>query len=86
MQRPSTGASTKGPHPAAVEANPTLTNRVTHNMTYEHQSGHNGVDTGTAAPGVRQPPSVRLATADADLPSLSHGHLVGDSTRPAWRG
>ena len=35
-----TRASTKGPHPAAVETNPTLTNRVTHKMTYEHQSSH----------------------------------------------
>jgi hypothetical protein len=30
-------ASTRGPHPAAAEANPTLTNRVRHKMTYEHR-------------------------------------------------
>jgi hypothetical protein len=29
---------------------------------------------------VKEPRSGRLATADADLPSLSHGHHVGDST------
>ena len=28
----------------------------------------------------------RLATAGADLPSLSYGHLVGDSTGTARRG
>ena len=36
--------------------------------------------------GVEEPRSGRLATADADLPSLSYGHLVGDSTGPASRG
>ncbi|MGZ6588911.1 MAG: hypothetical protein ACXVHX_32110, partial [Solirubrobacteraceae bacterium] len=44
----------------------------------KHQSGHEGVDPRTAAPGVKKPRSGRLATADADLPSLSYGHLVGD--------
>ena len=34
----------------------------------------------------RRPRSGRLATADAHLPSLSYGHLVGDSTGPARRG
>ncbi len=46
----------------------------------------------------RRPPSLRcscrrggatlgrLATADADPPPLSYGHLVGDCTRPARRG
>jgi hypothetical protein len=38
------------------------------------------------AAGVEEPCSGRLATADADLPSLSYGHLVGDSTGPAPRG
>jgi hypothetical protein len=33
--------------------------------------------------GVKQPHSGRLATADAELPSLSYGHLVGDSIDPA---
>jgi hypothetical protein len=35
---------------------------------------------------VEEPRSDRLAMADADLPSLSYAHLVGDSTGPAWRG
>src|SRR5205085_5536383 len=35
---------------------------------------------------VEEPRSGRLGTADADLPSLSYGHLVGDSTDPAQRG
>jgi hypothetical protein len=34
LQRPSTGASTIGPHRAAVEDNPTLTNRVTRGDLY----------------------------------------------------
>jgi hypothetical protein len=52
----------------------------------------------TAGPRVKRPPRGRdrlrrggatlgrLATADADLPSLSYGHLVGDSAGPARRG
>jgi hypothetical protein len=28
----------------------------------------------------------RFRGGHVDLPSLSYGHLVGDSTRPAWRG
>ena len=39
----------------------------------------------TARSRVKQPRSGRLATADADPPSLSHGHLVGDSTGPGRR-
>ena len=35
---------------------------------------------------MKQPRSGGLPTADADLPSLSHGHLVGDSTGPPLRG
>ena len=46
-------------------------------------SGH---DFAVAASGVEEPHSGRLATADADLPSLSYGHLLGDSTGPARRG
>jgi len=34
----------------------------------------------------KRPHSGRLATADADPPWLSHGHLVGDSAGTAWRG
>jgi hypothetical protein len=43
------------------------------------QSGH-GVD--VTGIGVEEPRSGQLATADPDLPSLSYGHLVGDSTGP----
>jgi hypothetical protein len=41
---------------------------------------------GVTARGVEQPRAGRLEMADADLPSLSRGHLVGDSTGPAKRG
>ena len=34
---------------------------------------------------VKEPRASRLATADADLPSLSYGHLVGDSMGSATR-
>jgi hypothetical protein len=47
------------------------------------RSGHRAAVTPV---GVEEPRSGRLATADADLPSLSYGHLVGDSTGPAQRG
>ena len=36
--------------------------------------------TAAADLGVQQQHSARLATADADLPSLSDGHLVADAT------
>jgi hypothetical protein len=45
-----------------------------------------GHSAGATASGVEEPHSGRLATADADLPSLSYGHLVGDSAGPARRG
>jgi hypothetical protein len=38
------------------------------------------------ATGVEEPSSGWLATADADLPSLSYAHLGDDSTSPALRG
>ena len=47
------------------------------------ESGH---DARVAGAGVEEPRSGRLATAGADLPSLSYGHLLGDSTGPARRG
>ena len=47
------------------------------------RSGHRRDVTGI---GVQEPRSGRLAMADADLPSLSHRHLVGDCTGPAQRG
>jgi hypothetical protein len=43
------------------------------------RSGHQAAVTPV---GVEEPRSVRLATADADLPSLSYGHLVGDGRVP----
>lgn len=47
-------------------------------------SGHQADVTGI---GVERPRSGRLAMADADLPSLSHGHLVSDSApRVSRRG
>jgi hypothetical protein len=49
------------------------------------RSSHQRANGLTAAPGAEEPPSGWLATADADLRSLSYGHLVGDSTGPAWR-
>jgi ABC-type Fe3+/spermidine/putrescine transport system ATPase subunit len=39
-----------------------------------------GRHAGVTQIGVEQPHSARLATADADLPSLSDGHLVADAT------
>jgi hypothetical protein len=66
LQWPSTGASTKGPHPAAVEANPTLTNRVTHKMTYEHQSSSHPA--GGRAAGIGTSPVAR-----APPPGRRHG-------------
>ena len=39
-----------------------------------------------SAAGVHEPHSGPLTTADADLRSLSYGHLVGDSAGPARRG
>jgi hypothetical protein len=46
------------------------------------RSGHRA---GVTRVGVEEPHSGRLATADTDLPSLSYGHLVGDSAGPAQR-
>lgn len=46
----------------------TQVQRPASTLPVERQSGHGAC---VAALGVKQPPSDRLATADADLPSLS---------------
>jgi hypothetical protein len=55
-------------------------------LSSKHKSSSLADTARTAASGVEQPHSGCLAMADADLPSLSYGHLGGDSTGPAQRG
>jgi hypothetical protein len=50
-----------------------------------HESCHQRADQLSAARGVKAQRSGRVATADADMPSSSYGHLVGDSAGPAVR-
>jgi hypothetical protein len=56
--------------------------RIVCALPIAHRSGSRAAVAGV---GVEEPRSGRLATADADLPSLSYGHLVGDSTGPTSR-
>ena len=48
--------------------------------TWLLQCRHCGHRSQMSASGVHEPRSGRLAMADADLPSFSYGHLVGDVT------